>query len=54
VAVAVGVAQAPDDGDQPETLLARAAARAAGQAAAGRAGHANVVESGRSAAANDD
>jgi diguanylate cyclase (GGDEF)-like protein len=53
VAVAVGAALAGADGDQPEPLLACAVRRAAGQAAQGRAGHANFVEAGRGSAAND-
>ena len=53
VAVAVGAALAGADGDQPEPLLACAVRRAAGQAARGRAGHANFAESGRAGAANE-
>jgi diguanylate cyclase (GGDEF)-like protein len=54
VAVAVGIAQAGVDGDQPELLLASAARRAAGGAAQGRGGHANFEEAGRGAAANEE
>jgi diguanylate cyclase (GGDEF)-like protein len=53
VAVAVGIAQAGDDGEQPDPLLACAARRAAGQPAQGRSGQANFAEAGRGSAAND-
>jgi diguanylate cyclase (GGDEF)-like protein len=46
VAVALGIAQHPHDGAQPEALLQRAAGLAASAPAQGRAGFANYVEAG--------
>ncbi|HET6598426.1 MAG TPA: GGDEF domain-containing protein [Burkholderiaceae bacterium] len=56
VAVALGIAQHPQDGAQPEALLQRAAGLAASAPAQGRAGFANYVEAGgvAPAAANDE
>lgn len=56
VAVALGIAQHPQDGAQPEALLQRAAGLAASTPAQGRAGFANYVEAGGEApaAANDE
>ena len=56
VAVALGIAQHPHDGAQPEALLQRAAGLAASTPAQGRAGFANYVEAGGEApaAANDE
>ena len=54
VAVALGMAQHPKDGTQPEALLRSATALAASASAQGRAGFSNFVEaSGAPAAAND-
>ena len=56
VAVALGIAQHPSDGAQPEVLLQRAAGLAASATAQGRAGFANYAEAGGEApaAANDE
>jgi diguanylate cyclase (GGDEF)-like protein len=54
VATALGIGQYPDDGSQPEALLRRAVGLAASAPAQGRAGHANVAESGVAGAANDE
>ena len=55
VAAALGIAQYPQDGTQPEPLLQRAVGLAAAAQAQGRAGMANFVESGAApSAANDD
>jgi len=51
VATALGIAQYPDDGAQPDALLRRALGLAASAQAQGRAGHATVAEGG---AANDE
>jgi len=53
VAVAIGIAQHPADGEQPAQLVARAAGLAASAPARGRAGFANFGESGAASAAND-
>ena len=55
VAAALGIAQYPQDGTQPEPLLQRALGLAAAAQAQGRAGLANFVEGGAAPrAANDD
>ena len=54
VATALGIGQYPDDGSQPDALLRRAVGLAASAPAQGRAGHANVAESGIAGAANDE
>lgn len=54
VATALGIAAYPADGTQPEMLLRRAAGLAASAQATGRAGHANRLERGVAAAANDE
>ncbi len=55
VAVALGIAQYPQDGTQPDPLLQRAVGLAAAAQAQGRAGMANFAEGGASpGAANDD
>ena len=56
VAAALGIAQYPDDGDQPDALLRRAVGIAAAAPAQGRAGFANFKEAGGRApsAANDE
>ena len=55
VAAALGIAQYPQDGTQPEPLLQRALGRAAAAQAQGRTGMANFVEGGAGPrAANDD
>ena len=56
VAAAIGIAQHPQDGTQPDALLRRAVGLAAAAQAQGRAGFANFVEAGDTApsAANDD
>ena len=56
VAAALGIAQYPQDGTQPDALLRRAVGLAAAAQAQGRAGFANFVEAGGTAspAANDD
>ena len=55
VAAALGIAQYPQDGTQPEPLLQRALGLAASAQAQGRAGRANFVEGGAAPrAANDD
>ena len=56
VAAALGIAQYPEDGKQPQALLQRAVGLAAAGAAQGRVGFANFGEAGGSApaAANDD
>jgi diguanylate cyclase (GGDEF)-like protein len=54
IAVAVGIAQFPQDGTQPDTLLRRAVAGAAGTRAQGRAGFSNFVEGAAPEAANDE
>lgn len=56
VAAALGIAQHPQDGAQPEALLQRAAGLAASRPVQGRAGFANFVEAGGEAppAANDE
>lgn len=55
VASALGIAQYPQDGAQPDTLLRRASGLAAAAAAQGRAGLSNFDEAGGPpAAANDD
>lgn len=55
VAVALGVAQYPQDASQPDALLRRAVGLAAGSPARGRAGFANFGEGGQApGAANDD
>jgi diguanylate cyclase (GGDEF)-like protein len=54
VASALGIAQYPDDGSQPEALLRRAVGLAASAPAQGRSGHANIAESGVADAANDE
>ena len=51
---ASGVSQYPEHGKQADELLRRAIGQAAGMAAVGRAGFANRVERGASAAANDE
>lgn len=53
VALALGIAHHPADGDRPEQLLARASALAASAPAQGRAGFANFAERGPAGAAND-
>jgi len=55
VAAALGIAQYPQDGTQPEPLLQRAVGLAAAAQAQGREGMANFVEAGAApSAANDD
>ncbi len=56
VATALGIAQYPQDGAQPEALLRRAVGLAASTTAQGRSGFANFGEAGSAAvgAANDD
>ena len=54
VATALGIGQYPDDGNQPDALLRRAAGLAASALAQGRAGHANAAEGGVAGAANDE
>ena len=56
VAAALGIAQYPEDGKQPQALLQRAVGLANSGAAQGRSGFANFTEIGGSApaAANDD
>ncbi len=55
VAVALGIAQYPQDGTQPAPLLQRAVGLAAAAQAQGRTGTANFVEGGAApGAANDD
>lgn len=56
LAAALGIAQYPEDGAQPDPLLRRAVGLAASAPAQGRLGHANFVESGGqpASAANDD
>ncbi|MEO6032574.1 MAG: GGDEF domain-containing protein [Burkholderiaceae bacterium] len=56
VAAALGIAQHPQDGAQPEALLQRAAGLAAAQPVQGRAGFVNYTEVGGEApaAANDE
>ena len=56
VAAALGIAQHPQDGTQPDALLRRAVGLATAAQAQGRAGFANFVETGGTApsAANDD
>ena len=56
LAAALGIAQFPEDGAEPETLLRRAVGLAAATPAQGRLGHANFEESGRvpPGAANDE
>ncbi len=56
VAASLGIAQYPEDGNQPQVLLQRAVGLAAAGAAQGRVGFANFGEAGGSApaAANDD
>ncbi|MEP7298376.1 MAG: GGDEF domain-containing protein [Burkholderiales bacterium] len=56
VASALGIAQYPQDGAQPDALLRRAVGLAASMAAQGRAGFANFGEAGGAIAdaANDD
>ena len=56
VAAALGIAQYPEDGNQPQALLQRAVGLANSSPAQGRAGFANFTEIGGSApaAANDD
>jgi diguanylate cyclase (GGDEF)-like protein len=56
VASALGIAQYPQDGAQPDVLLRRAVGLAASTAAEGRAGFANFGEAGGTAAgaANDE
>ncbi len=57
LAAALGIAQYPEDGSQPDQLLRRAVGLAASTAAQGRLGHANFVETGgivSASAANDD
>ena len=55
VAVALGIAHHPADGDHPQALLARASALAAGAIARGHAGFAAFAEGGAvaGASAND-
>ena len=54
VATALGIAAYPADGTQPDMLLRRAAGLAASAQATGRAGYANRLERGATAAANDE
>ena len=56
VAASLGIAQYPEDGNQPQVLLQRAVGLAMAGAAQGRVGFANFGEAGGSAAsaANDD
>ena len=54
VASALGIAQYPQDGVQPEALLRRAVGLAASEAAQGRAGFANFAEGDGPGAANDE
>ena len=54
VATALGIASYPADGTQPDMLLRRAVGLAASAQATGRAGYANRLERGDTAAANDD
>ena len=54
VATAVGIAQYPDDGNQPDALLRRAVGLATSAQAQGRAGHANAGAGGVPGAANDE
>lgn len=54
VAVAIGIAQYPEDGKDATSLLRRAVGLAASGAATGRDGFANHVEQGTGAAANDE
>ena len=54
VATALGIAAYPADGTQPDMLLRRAAGLAASAQATGRAGYANLLERGATAAANDE
>lgn len=54
VATALGIASYPADGTQPDQLLRRAVGLAASAQATGRAGHANWLERGAAAAANDE
>lgn len=56
LAAALGIAQYPEDGAQPEQLLRRAVGLAASASAQGRLGHANFAERGGepASAANDD
>jgi diguanylate cyclase (GGDEF)-like protein len=54
VAVSAGLALYPEHGRDADSLLRRAVGQAAGQAALGRTGFANLVERGPADAANDD
>jgi diguanylate cyclase (GGDEF)-like protein len=54
VAVALGIAHHPADGDRPQALLARASALAAAAIAQGRAGFANFAEGGAAVGAAND
>lgn len=56
VAMALGIAQFPQDGAQPDALLRRAVGLAAATSAQGRAGFSNFAEAGAGpvSAANDD
>ena len=54
VATALGIASYPTDGMQPDLLLRRAMGLAASAQATGRAGYANLLERGATAAANDE
>lgn len=54
VASALGIAQYPDDGSQPDALLRRAVGLAVSAPAQGRAGYANAAEGGVTGAANDE
>jgi predicted signal transduction protein with EAL and GGDEF domain len=54
VAAALGIAQHPQDGPQPDALLRRAVGLAAAAPAQGRAGFSNFGEAGSASAANDD
>ncbi len=54
VAAALGVAQFPQDGNQPDALLRRALGLAASSQALGRSGYSNFVESGGAPGAAND
>jgi GGDEF domain-containing protein len=54
VAVSMGLASYPADGRDADGLLRRAIGQAASLATVGREGHANRIERGPAAAANDE
>ena len=54
VASAIGIAQYPADGAQPDALLRHAVGLAASSQAQGRAGYSNFAQAGAAGAANDE